>query len=329
MFEPDIDEKLLEGVLKHTASRELAERALAETSNRSIEAAISWLKTNAEADNVLKPSTEKTLLEGSYGVLPYGAAAMQGWRSYMEDVLAIDTKIEQFPNLGYFAVFDGHGGDTIARACSAQLLPAIVENITGHELSSDRLRDAVFKGFTQLDAHLGALETSDGPGSTAVVALVTPRHILVANIGDTRCVLVTGGKAVQLSRDHKPDLDSELKRIKKAGGSVSTHRVNGQLSVSRAFGDYSFKRTSKLPPGKQMVSAEPDIDVRARGAHDELLVLASDGVWDVIPIDYMCEVAAQIQSGVSVRHACERILEEALVRGSRDNMSVVIVALRL
>jgi hypothetical protein len=93
MFEPGIDEKMLEVVLKLTPSRELAERALAETSSQSIEAALSCLKSNAESDNVLKPSTEKKVVEGQLNGSPFAAAAMQGWRSYMEDVLAINNEV--------------------------------------------------------------------------------------------------------------------------------------------------------------------------------------------------------------------------------------------
>ncbi len=63
--------------------------------------------------------------------------------------------------------------------------------------------------------------------------------------------------------------------------------------------------------------------------HDELLVLASDGVWDVIPNEYMCDVARKIQAGLDVRAACDAVLTEALSRGSRDNMSIVMVSFQL
>ena len=79
-------------------------------------------------------------------------------------------------------------------------------------------------------------------GCTAVVALIRDRDLYVANAGDSRCVLCRGGKAVDLSVDHKPEDDEELARIKKAGGMVSFDgRVNGGLNLSRALGEYVCK----------------------------------------------------------------------------------------
>jgi hypothetical protein len=96
MFEVGIDEKLLEELIKLAPNRELAERALAETKSVSLEAAITWLKSNSEADNMLKPSMDKLGQSGKFGVLPFASSAMQGWRSYMEDVVFIDTQVISF-----------------------------------------------------------------------------------------------------------------------------------------------------------------------------------------------------------------------------------------
>eukprot|EP00048_Salpingoeca_helianthica_P023391 m.24070 g.24070 ORF g.24070 m.24070 type:complete len:331 (-) comp8611_c1_seq1:143-1135(-) len=327
MFEPGIDERLLALVLPHSPSRELAERALAETENKSLEAALSWLKSSGEADNALKPTSEKTQLAGScaHNRIDYASASMQGWRAHMEDVVSVQETIPQLKNTSFFAVFDGHGGDSIARECAAQLLPTILSHISSPEPSPEKLRDAMKKGFTELDAKLAAVHVGDdGPGSTALAVFVTPTHILCGNLGDTRCVLVVGGEVVQLSRDHKPDVDTESKRIKKAGGQVTVKRVNGQLAVSRAFGDYSFKRTAKLSAAKQMVTAEPDVEIRPRGGHAGLLVLATDGVWDVLPNAAMAEAAAAAAAG-PVASVCADLVDRALAAGSRDNISAILV----
>ena len=79
-------------------------------------------------------------------------------------------------------------------------------------------------------------------GCTAVVVLVTPNQIICANVGDSRCILVTGfDKVVALSREHKPNEPYERKRIEGAGGSVKDNRVNGHLHVSRSLGDLEYK----------------------------------------------------------------------------------------
>ena len=79
-------------------------------------------------------------------------------------------------------------------------------------------------------------------GCTSCVCLITPDTIYCANSGDSRAVLVLKtGKIIELSHDHKPDNDIELKRIKAAGGFVEEGRVQGIIAVSRAIGDWEYK----------------------------------------------------------------------------------------
>lgn len=75
--------------------------------------------------------------------------------------------------------------------------------------------------------------------------------------------------------------EEEKARVYNAGGVVLYGRVDGDLAVSRAFGDFTFKRNASLPPEQQEVSCEPDVFVYERSAKDEVLVFACDGVWDV------------------------------------------------
>ena len=94
---------------------------------------------------------------------------------------------------------------------------------------------------------------ADQSGCTAVCTLVTPKYIICANAGDSRSVLGTDGSAKPLSYDHKPNLELERKRIENAGGSVQWKRVDGDLAVSRAFGDFQYKTRPDLPPEEQKV----------------------------------------------------------------------------
>jgi serine/threonine protein phosphatase PrpC len=106
--------------------------------------------------------------------------------------------------------------------------------------------------------------------------------LIVANVGDSRCILVkksqNGGppEAVEMSFDHKPYLDTEMRRITNAGGTVTMRRVNGDLAVSRALGDFVYKHRRDLKAEEQQVSAEPEIIARERSADDQFLVLACD-----------------------------------------------------
>jgi protein phosphatase 1G len=92
-------------------------------------------------------------------------------------------------------------------------------------------------------------------GCTAVVALLRDNHLYVANAGDSRCVVCREGKAIDMSEDHKPEDESERKRIEKAGGRVTGDgRINNGLNLSRAIGDHSYKKNDKLDLSEQMVS---------------------------------------------------------------------------
>jgi len=127
-------------------------------------------------------------------------------------------------------------------------------------------------------------------GCTVLVCCVRPEALVVANAGDCRAVLCRGGRALGLSEDHKPELPRESARIRRAGGWVeaerhgrlAVHRVNGDLSLSRAIGDLEYKQNKQLPPDEQLIVATPDVKTVAREPDDEFLLLACDGVWDVV-----------------------------------------------
>lgn len=85
-----------------------------------------------------------------------------------------------------------------------------------------------------------------------------------------------------LSNDHKPSNESEAKRIVAAGGWVEFNRVNGNLALSRALGDFVFKRNEKKSAEEQIVTAYPDVVVKDIREDLEFIVLACDGIWDVM-----------------------------------------------
>jgi protein phosphatase 1B len=167
-------------------------------------------------------------------------------------------------------------------------------------------------------------------------------------------------QAVEMSFDHKPYNAGEQARIEGAGGTVSMRRVNGDLAVSRALGDFTYKHSPHLPAEKQQVSPEPEIKAEPRSLEkDQFLVLACDGIWDVMTNDEVAEfVLAKVEDGEEAAEsaaaapgppvvrtpACSppvcllgagveslevlagELIDECLNKGSRDNMSVVLVA---
>jgi serine/threonine protein phosphatase PrpC len=122
----------------------------------------------------------------------------------------------------------------------------------------------------------------------------------------------------------------EQDRIQKAGGTVSMRRVNGDLAVSRALGDFVYKTSSQLPAEQQQVSPEPEFVVHERSAtKDQFLVLACDGIWDVMENEQVGEyIQAKVAAGVAdMGELADMLIRECLRLGSRDNMSVVLVQL--
>ncbi|SBS85836.1 protein phosphatase PPM2, putative [Plasmodium malariae] len=117
-------------------------------------------------------------------------------------------------------------------------------------------------------------------GSTAIVAVILKGYLIVANAGDSRAIVCFNGNSLGMSTDHKPHLQEEETRIKKAGGYISNGRVDGNLNLTRAIGDLHYKRDPFLPQKDQKISAFPEVTCVTLTPDDEFLFLACDGIWD-------------------------------------------------
>uniref|UniRef100_A0A0E0JWE2 protein-serine/threonine phosphatase n=1 Tax=Oryza punctata TaxID=4537 RepID=A0A0E0JWE2_ORYPU len=137
--------------------------------------------------------------------------------------------------------------------------------------------------------------------------------------------------AYNLSRDHKPELEAERERILKAGGFIHMGRINGSLNLTRAIGDMEFKQNKFLPPEKQIVTANPDINVVELCDDDDFLVLACDGIWDCMSSQQLVDfIHEHIQKESSLSAVCERVLDRCLAPSTIggegcDNMTMVLV----
>jgi len=171
-------------------------------------------------------------------------------------------------------------------------------------------------------------------GTTAVVVLLKNNRLYCGNVGDSRAIISVNGLAEPLSYDHKPANESEARRIIAAGGWVEFNRVNGNLALSRALGDFVFKRNEDMPAEEQIVTANPDIITRDLTSDVEFMVLACDGIWDVMSnqevIDYCRD---RLAVGMETEMVCEELLTRCLAPDSQmgglgcDNMTVVLVCL--
>eukprot|EP00563_Minutocellus_polymorphus_P014667 CAMPEP_0181053100 /NCGR_PEP_ID=MMETSP1070-20121207/17932_1 /TAXON_ID=265543 /ORGANISM="Minutocellus polymorphus, Strain NH13" /LENGTH=493 /DNA_ID=CAMNT_0023132215 /DNA_START=30 /DNA_END=1511 /DNA_ORIENTATION=- len=170
----------------------------------------------------------------------------------------------------------------------------------------------------------------DRSGSTSVAVLLTPSHIICANAGDSRCILVRSGVAFPMSFDHKPTTACEHGRIVNASGRVHMKRVDGDLAVSRGLGDFRFKGNSDLKVEHQKVSSSPDMLVNPRDpGSDEMIILACDGIWDVLSNQECAKTVQGLldEGETNVDMVCEEVLDICLEKDSRDNMTFCMIAL--
>jgi len=296
--------------------------------------------------------------------LSYGLSAMQGWRSQMEDDHIQIPSIPEHPELSLFGVFDGHGGSMVAHHTAKHFPEHLLKT---KQLSTDwNSPDFVAKAQAGFESALMSLDEEirtlhvvesgqDQSGSTSVMTLLSPNHIICANTGDSRAVLSRGREAIPLSHDHKPYNQEEKQRIEAAGSHVKFNRVNGDLAVSRALGDFAYKRCSTVTAANQAVTAFPEMITEKRTSDDDFIVLACDGIWDVMSSqDVVDKVREMMQNGRpkappleevanedgsgepavpppqrpwDLGAVCEELINHCLGLGSRDNMSVIIVLL--
>jgi protein phosphatase 1B len=279
-----------------------------------------------------KPKTDKHTEVGSGNGLRYGVSCMQGWRVEMEDAHCATIGLPKLKDWSFFAVFDGHAGARVSAYSARRLLEVIVSCQDFHaDLSPETIQTGIKTGFLKLDDELRELPETvtgeDKSGSTAVCAMISPSHIFIANCGDSRIVLSRDSAVAFSTYDHKPVNPIEKERIQNAGGSVMIQRVNGSLAVSRALGDFDYKNVQGKGPCEQLVSPEPEISVMERTDNDEFLILACDGIWDVMSNEELCDfIRNRMQITDNLETICSSVVDTCLSKGSRDNMSIVIVA---
>jgi serine/threonine protein phosphatase PrpC len=282
---------------------------------------------------------------------------MQGFRKKMEDE-HIHTIMPSAPDHLFLGVLDGHGGVRCASyvsgtdprrnpedKCLIEILEETKEwagylgsgKSDGTGRNIDLLKKALVSAFILMDWNMRmyldrnpSIAKTFG-GCTGVIVMITPEYIVCANAGDSRAIMSKIGKptAIALSHDHKPNNMGERRRIEAAGGFIQKERVDGNLAVSRGFGDFEFKMDESKGPEAQKVSCIPDIIVYARDAHIEWIILACDGLWDVCSNERAIGLVREFGDSASntIVNIAEKMCEKALELDSNDNISVIVVKL--
>jgi len=284
-----------------------------------------------------------------------------GHRSYNEDRHCF----HEIKGLGFFCgLFDGHGGTYSAEYVSSKLHRHVEhffnsrwtkrQGTITREEEVQMISTALTEGFKRTDEALLAHQRqnpSNEDGSTAVVCLIvqglepaadngndeyTGQTLFVANAGDCRCLLLRGKNSFRCSEDHKPDRKDEILRIKKAGGVVGKdsngiarvgrkETIGGEtktykyLSTSRGFGDSDLK--APLP----LIISTPDIKVIDLDIRDWGILLACDGVWDVMTDQEVVDIC--VNNLNNPKGAATSVVRTSFAKGSVDNLSCSVLML--
>lgn len=239
----------------------------------------------------------------------------KGERPAMEDEHAACVLKTASAEIPYFAVFDGHGGNECSLFLKENLMQFIRKEFVAKDLKCPIvINTALAQAFVKANAEYA--QNGGKQGSTGIVALIIGTKLWVVNAGDSRAIINKGGEVIQLSKDHKATDKNEQARVKKRGGKILGNRVNASLAVTRTFGD--------IGPG---ISARPDIKcydlVDLEDSVSNQLIIACDGVFDVLDSSEVVKIA----DGKSVEEAADLIRQEAFNKGTKDNVTVMVINL--
>ena len=318
---------------------------------------------NFEISITSNPNT----LEENHIIKGYGFNSSMGKiRDYNEDTITV-TKVElnndenNINNINnknefyFFGVYDGHGG----KGCSIYLKENLHNNIK--EFSVKGIKQAIEiteEKFKEEQALNEKGEISDSSGSCGIMAMIQDKKCIIANVGDSRLVLFKNGKIAFATEDHKPNTETEKRRIKLAGGEIyqtftlfplrqngkeieAPWRVlPGRLSVSRTFGDIEAK-DPKFGGIKGVVQALPDITELELDDEYNLMVIGCDGIFDVLSNEEIMECVKIVLKEKNIKEIIEddvhelcgefaaMIVKGAIAKDSSDNVSCIVVAFNL
>lgn len=153
-------------------------------------------------------------------------------------------------------------------------------------------------------------------GCTANVILLVGNHLYTANVGDSRSVIYEDGNFIELSFDHKPHKEEEKNRILKSGGSVIKGRINGDISVSRAIGDFEYKKNSNIGREEQLMIATPEITQRILNEKSEFILMGCDGIWETKKTEKIMKIVAENlkTKKISLRIIAENLLDRLIAK---------------
>ncbi|ORC91047.1 phosphatase 2C [Trypanosoma theileri] len=266
-----------------------------------------------------KPILSKVVDRAGSNYIGTTCVSVNGYRTSMEDAHVMIVENE----MSLLGVFDGHNGSGCSEYIASHL-PGKVKALNGNYGPTEMEHVCV-----SLDREF-ANEVGDSSGSTGTFCIITRDYnVTVCNVGDSRTLIARDGRIIFATEDHKPTNLDERERIEASGGCVVSNRVDGDLAVSRSFGDTSFKHRDVGEDYKnQKVIAVPDVNKVACRAGD-VVILACDGVFEgsFSNEEVVGFVHQHLAKCTDLAVVAARVCDEAIRRGSKDNISCLIARL--
>ena len=244
-------------------------------------------------------------------------------RKDMEDFHYIKALLIKKITCSYFGLFDGHSGKEVGMYLMENLHKILHQKIKEENINNEILKQIVINSFEQIDKEINLKNFRNETGSTGTILLLykdptspSNKSFLCANVGDSKAYLITKKEMILLTKDHKCCDANEVKRIRDKGGIVFRERVFGTLMLTRSFGDKEMKKYGVL--------STPDIYIKNVEKDDLFIVIASDGVWDVVEEN---EILKMTQEGISSNDFSKKIVNLAKERDTHDNISCIVIKL--
>ena len=319
-------------LLKNNISKKSLNNSLKESKNNN-----SSIKLSEDIKQ-LKPKSKCFI---SYAYIDYPNLEH---RQEMEDFHCIKQALGKRPNLSYFAIFDGHGGKDVASFLSINLHHFLIDEInninfgTNGEENISNIIESIKSAFMKIDQNILANENfTNDVGSTATLIFIyynnlnenilnsnndngnknVERILICANIGDSNGYLITKSNISQITKPHKCEDTSEVQRIKGTGGIVFQGRIFGKLILTRTLGDKEMKKYGVIPV--------PDFYTKKIEKDDLFVIIASDGIWDVINEEELYKMGNEKE--LSSEIFSKKIMDLAKERDTRDNSSCIVIKL--
>ena len=234
------------------------------------------------------------------------------YRQSMEDIGILIPDLTNDYKVSLFGIFDGHGGTDVVKFVKTRL-PQLIK-IYLNDLFPVEI--AFKNAFKKVDEELKFFD-SEYIGTTATLILIKDNKIYCANVGDSKAYIIYDKTYKQISNDHKCTNEDERKRIAEIGGKIIKNRVMGQLILTRTLGDLYVKQFG--------VINTPDINVYDINETINYIIIASDGVWDVVDLDTITNMG---KAGKNVGEFCKDIVKLAINKGTKDNVSCIVISFK-